>query len=351
MQTGSPGSTIAKGIAATGVPLHFAGAPQSADLSFDDTYPPNEWCNVSCIDSDHRHDLTDKVPAGVPVHIQATVTGAGEFDAYFPSTGVSYSSYLYEASSGSIVLDVDLVRSADGAIGLEAMFFQPDAPEAGPKLHSEVTIRSDPTHVPPGIPVALTLKPGDTVNATGKGVKGLYLIPPTGPVLRDETAPASLRVPDGGVAGTYVAIPYGTEAAILVGPGQTLQARSYVYHHGTPHDVAASQPTAWDEAIPATPIRVGLQLDCKQVADLGCSGSFRGNGDYTVAAPDGTGVFQYQGSCSPVCDATLVAGYFSRSFYGAFLDPHLAPGTYHATANVPQGNEMQATVVWATIEE
>jgi hypothetical protein len=351
--TGTGTSSMAGVLAGHGVPLHFAGSAQASNASFDDTFQPTEWCAINCDSNAHAHDLTAQVPAGVPVRLEATVTGSGDFYAYLSTSHVSYSSYHTHSEDGTFTLAVDILRAADGTVALVPIYLQPATPEAAPALHTQVGIRSDPSRVPAGQPVALALKPGDTVNATGDGVKGLYLVPPHGPPLRDQAAPLSIRVPDDGTAGTYVAIPAGA-AAQLVGPDQVLVARRYAFHAGAQQDIPAGQAFAWDESLPDAPVSVGLQITCKQVADQGCSGSFRGNGDYTVSAPDGAQVYQYtEADCAPPsqpCDLAIVAGYHEWDAMDGFLDPHFTAGVYHAAANVQQGSGMVAAVVWQTIE-
>jgi hypothetical protein len=256
--------------------------------------------------------------------------------------------YESHYNQGVVTIDTLLVRASAGAVTLEILYFQPDLanPQASNTVEGAVHTVTRVEVVPPYVPVALALKPGDRINATGDGLDQLALLTPQGKVLRDLTFPYNLTVPADAPAGTYIAFAQAEAAAVLYGPaGTTLSARLLEFTSTTPVDLAPNADTAWDMAVDAQPIVAGVQLLSKATAPTCCTAvaPVVGSHKITLNSPDNVDVL---GDASATCGPTPwcgfgVLGQMGWGYGSSLLDEHLVPGTYHATVHMDVSNNMQ----------
>lgn len=332
--------------------LQFAGGYREAELPVAVTFAQTDTCLFlgRSVCPEKSVDLTPIVPPGVPVELSVTLAVNSNFNAYITGDdAVSIVQYSSDYGSGTISIDVLLIRGGEGAVALtvQPVFPSADGAAAGPSATGTAHSVVRASVVPAYVPVAVELNPGETVNATGDGLEQLVAYPPGGgPPVRDLTAPFGFQVPASGPAGTYILFATADEAVRLMGPGpnRTLSAHRLVYLQTDPVDLVSGQEATWDMAIPGLPVEAGVVLESKDTVPDCCSaGSFVGSRAVSLTAPGNVQVIMDHYDCMLVvaCSMTLLGN--TSEWYGApFLDEHLVPGTYTASVKADQTNASQA---------
>lgn len=332
--------------------LSFPGSFAYANLTFDDHWDAASYCTLGC--APHAIDLAAQVPVGTPVQLSITSTANTGHSVWLGGSHLTITRYEGTQTSKLSVLAITLIRTAPGDLSLETQDYGPRDPDPAPladggsTIHLEVHILVTPSDIPAGIPIAVQLRGGDTLDARGPGVRMLSLVSPQGKVLRSKTGAITLAAD--APAGRYTAVATANRSVVLRGPAQTLAARSYDYQAYEPHDYTAGQPLTFKQTVDTLPVVVGVILACKEQAGTSCVGGMMGSGTLDLKAPDGVSVLSMSQTCPAWCSITL-AGAFSYYYSSQFLDEHLSPGDYEATLDLKLQNGMTAAMFSSTLAD
>ncbi|HUR25944.1 MAG TPA: hypothetical protein VM327_08040 [Candidatus Thermoplasmatota archaeon] len=325
----------------------FAGGDQEASLSFELTFGPTDPCLFAaslCSHGLQEVDLTPAVPAEVPVGLTVELTGPGNYDLSLVSNEATVVRYEEDYSSGTWTIDAILVRGSSGTLTLTVQYVLPSVESAqGVTLAGRAHSSARGDVVPAYIPVAVELRPGDVINATGDGLTQFVVFPPEGAPLRAVAFPFGLRVPDTYPAGTYFVVADADEAIRMTGPDRPLSARAITYTRTEPLDVVPGQETTWEMAVPGHPLNAGVVLESKPTSGDLSLASFPGNFKARLTSPENVDVIAVDQPCTPAVDCGIVlAGHNGYSSPGTYLDEHLVPGTYLASMTMENGHDMRA---------
>lgn len=288
--------------------LSFQGleAPVDATVWRNDTFPTTESClGGGCVTSDHSHaiELTEEVPTGVPVRIEATLTYEssrtvpGPFPTNFLAVDVAAPGatvYATDTSSGpgNETLRTLLVRSDQDEVRALVNATLTEPPEADYTLQLDVTARPQvvPGHVPVAVPVrgsnaSLTVEaPGTNENSTSARVwdpqddvvATAEVIEPgdrwtTGPLEETGTFVVALGLPG---SGARLIVPNGSAE-----PLRPLEVQTEL---GEPRSPGPDGTVRWEFTQERVPLRLGLyeQRADRTTTTAGMEGHLSG--------PDGT---------------------------------------------------------------
>jgi hypothetical protein len=352
---GIPATDLAAGnVTQTMFPLLFAGGTREASIPISETFVASDACFFGfpdCVGNAERtYDLTPVVPADVPVEMAISLESPGDINVDFEFTDAQFIQVSEESNGGSESIDATVVRAATGTLTLVLTFQfpRPDSAQGFAVAGTVHTVtRSDV--VPPLLPVAVQLGPGDVVNATGDGLEQFVAFAPNGQTLRAVQYPFSLQVPEDGPSGTWFLVADADEAVRMTGPNQTLSARLLQYTETEPVPVAANQATTFTMDVAGHPFQAGVVLESVDSVN-GFFGVAEVMGAHTVTlvTPDNVQVLQDGDSgsgCLPWCAFNPI-GSFEWPYESAFLDEHLRPGTFTATVEMSTANNVQ-TYAWA----
>lgn len=337
-------------------PLRFASGDYEGALQDTATFTATEQCFFDCelLGGEQVFDLSDIVPAQAPVELTVTVNGArasmsfedasalgaqggemGEFDGQATGFGV----IVTRGESGKVLLHV---YNPGGIFS-----FPPNtAPSASWEARS--VVRAD--RLVAGVPAAVPLKPGQTLNLTGESVEEAILIAPDGQATRDSTAPFSLMA--NGTAGEYIVLMLGQDSTGVTGPEVEMLAKRIVIVREDPQPLASGGANTWSFRPPSRPLLVGLEIESVPLEGTPfpffSAGSTMTQFEATITTPGNAVVLEASEDCQPfVCG--FVFGGFSWGFASEYLDERLEAGDYEASVTYT-GNGMQA-IAWSLVIE
>jgi len=329
--------------------MRFAGDTAEATLPVAATYAITDQCNFSfgaCPPGATKtFDLTSLVPPNVPVELTASVTGDAGYTIYLDFKDAEAVRYSSKYNQGTQSIDATLVRATTGTVDLVMVFYGPDYgnPQQTSTIQGAVHTVARTSVVPAYMPVAVTLGPGDRINATGDGLEQLALFPPAGAPLRTLVGPYNLTVPAGYPAGTYILVAQAEEAVQLYGPNRTLSARLLEFTQGSTVDIASGADTSFDVTLPGQPLLAGVEMMSK--GTVGDASLLPMVTTHTVSlqAPGNVEVLSNAGTdCGPIPCGLGIFGQMGWGYSSEFLDEHLVAGTYHGTIHMQASNNMQA---------
>lgn len=241
-------------------------------------------------DADRRViDVTDMVPTGVPVILQAEIhaeLGRGDVDLWLtaPEGEVWASDYDTPYGGYSRIRSV-IVHEAGGSLELNVRYDEIDDSESF-DYTLEITSRADPAVVPPGVPVALELPgSGDTLELTPvegfalsdapDGLEAMLWGPDDTYLgrLADAEDRTTFTVTDEAAAGEHVVMGVHDSPAFRVqvssatgadGPLRPL-IRSFTLGPGVETD--DSPELTWTFELETAPIQVGIFTNATEVSD------------------------------------------------------------------------------------
>ncbi|HUR24489.1 MAG TPA: hypothetical protein VM327_00550 [Candidatus Thermoplasmatota archaeon] len=114
-------------------------------------------------------DITEQLPAGMPVRIEASVEYAPHplygavWELTIEAPGSSVYAYTHSLGQGEAVANATLL--ADGKVTVTLAIFQPGGGIPDTPYSLRIRISSDPVTLLPGVPVGLELRAGDNVSA------------------------------------------------------------------------------------------------------------------------------------------------------------------------------------------
>lgn len=256
---------------------------------------PQDTCNLggclmSTAKAEHVTDLTPLLPTGVPTRLQVDLTYQpnpaqfGQFQVFLRTEASTIYSYrLDDDFQGHEVLQAILVPR--DAVSLVMAAYGPGGGAPETPYQVKATIDADEHGVPPGVPMAVALAPGQTLRATspsGDATPFILYAP-------DDTLVGSFKgehqVPDGAPAGDYVALlpsngPWGNLTSN--GGSEGMKALGLRREWGTPTPLAPNGATdvPWDVA--GNPLGVGLRLAATTplMLSVGVQASIRGPDGY-----------------------------------------------------------------------
>ncbi|MEA3137239.1 MAG: hypothetical protein QOC71_1520 [Thermoplasmata archaeon] len=330
-------------------PLEFAGGTREAELAISETFAATDACFLQfpqCVGPAERsYDLTPIIPSDVPVEMSIELDADNNLNIEFQMEEAQFIQQSEEGNGGANRIDALLVRAAAGTVTLVITYEFPDPSAAqGFTLTGKVHTVTRSNVVPPLLPVAIELGPGDIVNASGDGLEHFVAYPPTGTPLRALQNPFSIQVPADGPKGVWYLIGDADEAVRFTGPNRTISARLLEIIETDPVDVASNADTTFTMDVPTQPLLVGIGLQSKRLNPPGFFAGASLLGDYQVSlrSPGNVQVISDGDACAPaMCEQSVLRG-ISADYPSDFLGEHLTPGTYSATISVETANDIQA---------
>lgn len=299
-----------------------------------------------------RVDLSDLVPAGVPVRLDVSVQIDAEEVPLVGPTGrvdpLSNGTVWYERDwrspeAGQGELEGVVKRGEEGSVGLLLEAYVPGHAEP-PDVHYvvEARARAVPDEVPDGVPVALMLEGNETVvfEAPGEGDSEVVVFSP------DDEMVGRVRVLEEqewtspkGAAGEFVVMAsHGSGSLRIVRqvePGQDpegLRALGFEQEQGDPVDVVPMETTSWSFEVDRVPLRVQVTLvgpdgdawACYGTANVLLSSPQEQVLDRSVECPSPTNVpFLYEEAwtwTTRVGDERVVSGTYEASVEADLLE-------------------------------
>lgn len=333
-------------------PLRFASGDFEGGLADTATFSITEQCFFDCelAGGEQVFDLSAIVPPQAPVELtvsvfgarasmtfeDATALGAGDGDfGDFDGQATVFGIVVTRAEAGKVLLHV----YNPGGFGLP--------PNAAPTADWEArsVVRAD--RLVAGVPAAIELQPGESLNLTGSDVEEALLIAPDGTMTRDQAAP--FQVTANGTAGTYILLMGGSGSTQVLGPAVPMSAKRMTTVQDEPRALASGSETSWTFTPDGVPLDVGLTLHSAPAPVDPFGGGFPSMTAFStgwqlsLTAPGNVVLIQEDDSfCSPFC-----GGGFRYTTSTEFLDERLRPGEYQVSVTYT-GNEGQA-FAWATV--
>ncbi len=263
-------------------------------VAFQDT------CNTGgCITDTSRAirptDITEHVPAGAPVRLEIELTyspnpvGFGGFETWVQSEGGTYYAYDVDWELGHELVKVVFVPEGKVEVVMAAYGPGGEAPETPYELR--VTVDADNETLPDGVPVAVRLGPGATLEADAGGAQVAFVLygPDDQPVGRFDD---STTLPEDAASGDYVVLlPNGQPAARLRtdSGAETMRLLPLRAEMGPVGDLPpnGAYDGSWD--VTGIPIGVGIAaynlpsaLGPSPIVSTGFTMSLRGPGGFTL---------------------------------------------------------------------
>jgi hypothetical protein len=336
--------------------MRFAGGDREATLPVQVDFGPADACFLQdlgvCPQARKTVDLTPVIPADAPVELSITLKGNGNYNFDFATTDATLLRSDENYQSGTILLDATLVRSGSGTVTLvvDFEFASVDAAAQGAGLKGTAHSVARADVVPPFVPVAVDLRPNDTLATFGGSVQQLVVFPPGGlPALRDLTVPFNVTIPADAPAGTYLVMVAGDDATTLFGPDAPLKAHLLAFVQGPPTDLAPNGETAWDFTLDGQPVEAGVLIESKDAAPGVGGPVLLGSHSVTLTSPQNVDVLGGAGgsTCLATCGFTAL-GRESWAYGSPFLEEHLVPGAYHATVKADASQGLAGST-WAVL--
>lgn len=299
--------TEAVGAAGTGDDVGPAGGWTNLSFASGETVDETRWENgtfhvrehsfpkgvatgiVGEYDADRRViDVTDMVPTGVPVIFQAEIhaeLGRGDVDLWLtaPEGEVWASDYDTPYGGYSRIRSV-IVHETGGSLELNVRYDEIDDSESF-DYTLEITSRADPSVVPPGVPVAVELPAGDTLELTpvegfalSDGPDGLEAML-WGP---DDTYLGRLTEAEDRTTFTVAGEVAGGEHVVMAvhdspafrvqisngtGTDAPLRPLTQSFYLGPGVETDDSSEVTWTFELEAAPIQVGIFTNATEVSD------------------------------------------------------------------------------------
>lgn len=331
---------------ATDVPLGFAGGDFAGNLTGTSTFAITSQCAFDCPnDAQDIIDLTPIIPANAPVELIVTVFGANCAITYEDTYAIGVEDGQRGEFDGQVATFAGVfIRAETGKVELHVYnpggFGVPPEPAPTADWTAASLVRAD--RLVPGVPAAVTLQPGQSLNVTGSSIDEAILFAPDGLVTRDAVAPFQVNAT---AAGEHTLLMLGGEASPVRGPaGATLSARRLALLEGPPQDVQSGAPTTWAFDAPSRPLLAGLGLRYKETAGGFAAAPTTTQYDLSLSTPGGVEVARDGQTCAPVCQFFLLSSngddFFDILAFSDFLDERLTAGAYQATAQAT-GTPMQ----------
>lgn len=285
-------------------------------------------------------DITEHVPPGLPVRVQAEATYDSEATGimFFALDGDGFETHAFDTegegspdastSEATATLDSTLVREDGGTVQVRLSYSTPD-PSPSVDYTFRVDVEADPAVATGNAPVAfpvddpadpITLRPVVDGQTTGVTV---WDADDETVALLQVSEPTEVPLPDDAPAGEYVLLAHDHPGvAVEVPGGGTLRALSTetTYTQGTSAPATAEAATgslSWSFNVSTVPVAVGIGIRTGSNGDDVVFSRAAG----TVSSPDG-GVFSFESFGTYVTDEETWTS-----------DPGgsaLVPGTYQA---------------------
>ena len=326
--------------------LRFAGAAAVHEVVWaNGTVEAQETCNLGgCImgteGAFHRTDLTDRLRAGTPSLLSVSLewTNApvefGGFDVLLeaPDSTVYGSRATLEPGH----LEAIAVLRPTGTVALVMAAFGPGGEVPATDYTLRIGIDSEPEAVLPGVPVAVALAAGDTLQARsyGGGEAAFLLYGPDDAFLGEFDGERTL--PANAPAGDYVAIlPAGGPSGTLATDSGADAMRAVPLRHEPGADLKAPPTGAGsaDWSVGGVPLALGFTV--RAAEDLAVTPLMATSG--LMVRLEGPGGYVLDGG--EVCGLCLTGGFGYRRDSGTG-DPLLTAGAFrlhvesHASAGV-----------------
>jgi hypothetical protein len=302
------------------------------------TYQPQEACvPVGCTTGDafRTVELDDQLAEGAPTQVRAELTyDEGANPVLDPmSLGIySASGYFYEFDytdeTGSTVVEVTFLADEDPLV-LQVFYNGPAGPSTEAEYDLRIDTAADPTTVLPGMPVAVSAEPGQTVTLTSTTGDGEPAVLAYGPDdafrgrLTGQRGELEATVPGNASAGEHVLVPTSASPPLelaTTASQPTMRALNYEYETGEARPVEGAEPVEWSFEPDPLPLAVGGFLTDE--APLGAS---LDSGALEVVGPEGSLLSTDLG-----CGTCLTSGY-TEYRWSAIGAEGLAPGAHEAT--------------------
>lgn len=333
--------------------LHFDVGEFNATRLLEGSFPTPNTCVIDfCPEQQASHDLTADVPANAPVDVTVTVESQTCIDAWLHiDDGVApYDTYGSVTSDGSLA--TRLVRSTSTTVSLSlrnCSLLVSDLGATSVPYTAEVRTAVRSTVLPTYLPVALTLQPGDELQAMGEGLQSLVVVPP-GQAPLHLLESFAYTVPSDGPAGRYIVAAKGAGDAMLHGTRGTMQALTVTFLASEPVAMPSGQPIDIDLAIPGVPVYGGVLLRSQRSLNGNAVMAFIG--DYSVTfLQGGVELDRYtQSGCIPACNFTPI-GYASDGMGLGYFPEGLRPGSLnvHVTNSASNAYEAYAYAGYLTV--
>lgn len=344
--SGGGGTPPSRSAAAT---LTFGSGANVSEVRWENgTYQPQETCNLTgCATGDYERtvDLTELVPAGVPVVVTMNLSydSGGVLGStmigWIQGSDVTFYSYDWDSPDpGEIRVRVLVHRPSSGTLSavLQAYWPQSDT-EPSVDYTLRLASRADAGVVPPTVPVSAALEPGQTLTADAAG-DGPVAVRVYDPQDRYATriagdGQATWTVPDDAPSGRYVLVPPSGSAPVGLsvsgGNAPAMTALDATVEASEPRTYNGTGEISWSFDVEGHPLRVGVYLQ-------DAWGSTTGFGPWVTAGPVNMEVaYPGGGSASGTFDCTpcFSIGSFGTAVASGIADEGLVPGTYTATVS------------------
>lgn len=343
--TGAAPGASAAAPNATREPLAFSAAAQEHALTQDGAFAMSDSClpfgDVVPCTGERVYDLTPILAADVPVQVSLAIeydAGPGaSVHAYLRFDRAAATTYLETEDDGELVAVV-VMQSGGRVEAVVQMFFPSLVPPADVNFNLEARTVVRPDVVPSFLPVAVPLRPGESLLAVGDGLEDFVVIPPGGTAIH-HLGPYEYNATS---PGQHIVIVSGQGDTRLHGPpGTTMKALLVQAYEGEPHAVTGGQDLTWGFTIDGVPLYVGLLLETVDQANGFAAAVFHGNYEMTVTHAGFDVLKAAETGCVVSCGFSLVGSGTMGHHESDFLEERLGSGAYEVRARFETANGIQ----------
>lgn len=214
-----------------------------------------------------RVEITDQIPANVPVRYSATVTYDGQVWSYMTVDAATEEGTLYQAETaddfGEASASGIAVREPSGTVEILVFASQADPPEQSYEL--EVQLEADPAEVPATVPVAVDVDDPPLLVA-GSGDQAASPVRAWGPdealAGEVETLAASEAWNASAETGEHVVAAGEGELRLAVPAEEPsdMRALTLAREYGEPHTLGPEGQVAWEAEVDRVPYGAGAYI-------------------------------------------------------------------------------------------
>lgn len=312
---------------------------------------------------EHKVDVTEMLPKGVPVHLKATIsydgTSRAHLETFLYTGGEPIYRFDTEKADGEQRMKVTMARTEDGPVKVVADADKPSLDSETPYT-LQIKVKPLVDHVPSDAPIAvdvpaaaerLTVRPADAnASATARvwGPEDTHLARNTG---GNGTA---VELPVAGEGEHVLMVDEPSYVRLLdaegqpVAPPSPIRPLAWAFEFGDKRalDPAAQGPQTFGFELKRTPVSVGFAL--KEAEPAGVPAR---NASIELVGPDGTGLATHV-SCSMECQLHKASP--KADFHWAQLVPldeaNPKPGSYELVVDADPHARMKIAPAWLTFE-
>lgn len=345
----SPDAGDAEGTDVTTATFEVPNATQTVQRN--DSFAPQDSCVTGgCVTGDalHTTDLTEIVPADAPARVYVNVTYDGiptyqPFSAWFDTEDTVFYGYSSTYEPGSLQIEALMVRAEGGTVESVVQLAAPNPgtePDPNTDYQLEATVVPVPSRLDRGVPVAVDLSPGQTIEAATVGqdadadeIAFRVYGPDDAAVayVASDSGSATWTVPKNLTSGAYVlANTWTSDIELSTSGGASIRALTIDWTYSEPTTYEGTGPVEWSFDVDRDPLWVGVYVRDRDVG-AGLNGPWAtvDGFDATLTMPGG-GTASGSWSCTPCLNLGLIFGSAFIGFGPGRADPGLDSGSYGA---------------------